>query len=129
MQCKHHPDTAATTRCSGCAESFCENCIIELAGQPYCGSCKVMALKGRPLVVPRVMVLCDEAKTALTMAIVGVFCFGPIFGVIAIFKGLNARDLIAKNPLLVGSGMATTAVTVGAIDVIAWLFGIFGNAA
>jgi len=83
-----------------------------------------MALKGRPLVVPRVMVMCEEAKAALRYAIIGIFCLGPLFGVMAMVKGSAARKSMAQDPLLVGSGMATTGVVIGTIDVLFWIYGI-----
>jgi len=44
MQCKAHPDVLAVDRCAGCAEPFCENCLVEIGCAKYCGSCKVMAV-------------------------------------------------------------------------------------
>lgn len=83
-----------------------------------------MALKGRPLVVPRVMSICDEARTALMLAILGVFCCGPIFGSMAVAKGSAAKKIIQADDRLVGSGMATTAITIGVIDVVIWLISL-----
>ena len=55
MQCKNHPEATAVDRCVGCAEPFCANCLVELHGQKYCGSCKVMAVQTQPII--------EEART------------------------------------------------------------------
>ncbi len=50
MECKNHPGVQAVGRCAGCSEAFCSNCLVEIQGQKYCGSCKVMAVKAPPVV-------------------------------------------------------------------------------
>lgn len=47
MECKNHPGTAAIDRCSGCAETFCFNCLVEIQGGKYCASCKWMLVQDR----------------------------------------------------------------------------------
>ena len=79
MQCKNHPDLQAVDRCIGCAEPFCGDCLVEIHGQKYCGSCKIMALKGQPLILEEPTIPCKEANEALTYAIVGIFCCGIIW--------------------------------------------------
>ena len=43
--CRNQPSVPAVDRCAGCAEPFCANCLVDMNGRKYCGSCKVMALQ------------------------------------------------------------------------------------
>ena len=51
--CKNHPGVVATTRCAGCAEEFCSNCVVDVQGQNYCGACKVMGAAGQDPLLPQ----------------------------------------------------------------------------
>ncbi len=124
MECRNHPGVAAETRCAGCQDTFCGNCLVEISGKPYCGSCKVMTVNG-PL-PPRNLetVPCEEAKNALILAIVSIFCLGVILGPWAIAKAVKAKKMIAENPSLSGNGKATAAIIIGTIATILTLLGI-----
>lgn len=126
MQCKNHPGVEAVGRCSGCAESFCQNCLIQIQGQPYCGSCKVMAVQGQPMVEAATMP-CKEASEALKYAIIGIFCFGIILEPIAISKALKAKKMIELNPRLSGSGKAQAALIVAIIALVLWVLGMIAR--
>lgn len=123
MQCKNHVDVAAMDRCAGCAEPFCANCLVNLAGRNYCGSCKVMAVSGQPM-VEAATIPCKEAGEALTYSIVGLFCLGIILQPIAIVKALKAKKMMEANPQLTGSGKATAALTIAIIGLALWVLGI-----
>jgi hypothetical protein len=119
------PAVQAVQRCVGCAESFCSNCLIDLQGQKYCGSCKVMAMQGgAPAVATKP---CKEAKDALVMAIIGLFCFGIILEPLAIAKALKAKKLIADDPTLTGSEMATAALVIAIAGLCLWVVGMFAR--
>jgi hypothetical protein len=124
MDCRNHPGVAAIARCAGCAEAFCSNCLVDIKGQKYCGSCKVLALQGKPAVAQVVTKTCKEAKDALVMAIVGLFCFGIILEPMALIKASKAKKLMAADPTLSGSGMATAATIIAAIGLVLWVIGI-----
>lgn len=126
VQCKNHPNVAAVDRCAGCAEPFCPNCLVEMGGQKYCGSCKSMAVQGRP-VVEAATIPCKEAGEALTYAIVGLFCFGIILEPIAISKAIKARNMIAANPRLTGSGKATAALIIAIVGLVLWVLGMIAR--
>lgn len=126
VQCKNHPEMPAVDRCAGCAEPFCANCIVELHGQKYCGSCKVMAVQGQPI-VEEAMIPCKEASDALKYAIIGIFCFGIILEPIAISKAIKARKMISLNPNLSGSGKATAALIIGIVSLILWVLGMIAR--
>jgi hypothetical protein len=50
VDCSNHPGVAAVSRCTGCADPFCAHCLVDMAGQLYCASCKVMGVRGKPMV-------------------------------------------------------------------------------
>lgn len=126
MNCATHPERAASDRCAGCAEPFCPNCLVEVQGRKYCAQCKVLAVQGKaPALAPTAT--CKEAKEALQFAIVGLFCFGIILEPIAISKALKARKIIAEDPSLGGSGMATAALVIAVIGLGLWILGIFAR--
>jgi hypothetical protein len=127
MQCKNHTTVAAVGRCAGCAEPFCADCLVDIHGQKYCGSCKVMALRGQPVVVEEATIPCKEANEALTYAIIGIFCFGIILEPIALSKAMKAKKMIAANPRLTGSGKATAATIIGIVGLVLWVLGIIAR--
>ena len=128
MQCKNHPQVLAVDRCAGCAEAFCANCLVEIQGQKYCGSCKVLALQGRPGAEQATMP-CKEANDALKYAIIGLFCFGIILEPMAIAKAVRARRLVSINPNLTGSGKATAALVIAIVGLALWVLGIIARVA
>jgi len=128
MTCKNHPSVEAVDRCAGCAEPFCSNCLVEINGQKYCGSCKIMAIQGQP-VVEAATLPCKEAQEALLYAIIGLFCLGIVLEPIAIIKALKARKMIDMNPQLTGSGKATAALVIACVGLLLWVLGIVARIA
>jgi hypothetical protein len=128
MSCKNHPDVAAVDRCTGCAETFCGNCLVEVRGQKYCALCKVMVFQGQPIALEGATRPCKEAGEALTLSIFSLFCFGIILGPLAISKGLKARKLINEDLRLTGFGKANAAIAIGTIALVVWLVSIAGKA-
>jgi hypothetical protein len=126
VQCKNHPDAEAIDRCAACAEPFCPNCLVEIQGQKYCGSCKVLAVQGQPVAVQATMP-CKEASSALTTAIIGLFCFGIILEPIAISKALKAKKMMDLNPRLTGSGKANAALVIAIVGLVLWVVGIIAR--
>ena len=128
MQCKNHGAVEAVDRCIGCAEPFCRDCLVDINGQKYCGSCKVMALQGKPpILAEEATIPCKEANEALTYAIVGIFCCGIILEPIALSKAAKARKMIAMNPRLSGSGKVTAATIIAVVGLILWVIGMFAR--
>ncbi len=126
MDCRNHPGVPAVDRCTGCAEGFCANCLVEVQGRRYCGACKVLAVQGQP-VVEEATIPCKQAKEALTYGIIGLFCFGVILGPIAISKALKARKMMEANPRLSGGGMATAGLILGILALVFWVLGIIAR--
>lgn len=131
MQCQNHPGVEGVDRCAGCAEPFCSDCLVEIHGQKYCGSCKVMAIgdHGPPVPVEEATIPCPEAGEALKYAILGIFCFGIILGPIAISKARGAKKLIAADPRLSGIGKANAALIIGVLVTILWIVGFIARLA
>jgi hypothetical protein len=129
MDCRNHAGTPAMERCTGCAEPFCGDCLVEIHGQKYCGSCKVLALKGTPVIDSEPTIPCKEATEALICAIVGIFCFGIILGPVALFKASKARKLMAEDPRLAGAGKVTAATIIAVFVLIFWVIGIISRTA
>ena len=127
IQCKNHPSVQATDRCAGCAETFCPNCLIAIGGQMYCGSCKVLAVSGRPI-VEQATIPCALADEALKYALIGILCFGIILGPMAIVKALKAKKEIAADPMLTGEGKANAALIIGIIVLVFWVLGLVTRA-
>ncbi len=122
MDCRNHPGTAAAGTCAGCAESYCESCLVAVRGARYCASCKGIAVAG---VVPLGDTPCKEASDALKLAILGFFCFGIVLGPLAISRALGAKKKIAADPALTGSGRANAAILLGSIAVVLWVLAMF----
>lgn len=127
MECNNHPEVEAVDRCAGCAETFCENCLVEMKGQKYCADCKQMSVSTPPPVSEDGTTPCKEAKEALTYAIIGIFCFGIILGPVAIAKASKAKKLIEADPNLSGSGKATAATIIGIIVIVLWVLGMIAR--
>ena len=125
MQCKNHVERVAIERCTGCAEPFCGDCLVEMHGQKYCGSCKVMALKGgEPIVLEHRTRPSKEADEALKFALIGIFCFGFILEPVALFKAAEARKSIKMDPELTGAGKANAATVIAVVILTLWILGI-----
>jgi hypothetical protein len=76
--------------------------MLELDGSFYCGSCKVMALRGRTPMLESAMSPSHAANEAMKTAIIAFFCFGFILGPFAIVKAIGARKEIRENVMLTG---------------------------
>jgi hypothetical protein len=127
MNCRNHEGVPAEDRCAGCAEGFCSHCLVQVAGRKYCSACKVMAVQGPPQLTDGNMA-CEEAQQALNYAIIGIFCFGIVFGPMAISKAVAARRLIREDPRLTGEAKANVALILGIMVLLLWLIGVAGKA-
>jgi hypothetical protein len=127
QQCKNHPEVLAVDRCKGCAEPFCANCMVEIRSEKYCGSCKVMAIKGIP-VVEQATFPCQLADEALKYSLIGIVCFGIILAPIALTKAANAKKMIAQDPSLTGSGKVLAATIIGWTVLVLSVIGLIARA-
>ncbi|MBD5782381.1 DUF4190 domain-containing protein [Pelagicoccus sp. NFK12] len=120
MNCVNHPETPSDARCTGCQEPFCQDCLVEINGEKYCGSCKVMAVDSQaPVNLDQEETIPNkQAGEALIMAIIGIFCFGFILGPIAIYKASKAKKEMDEDPRQSGRGKATAAQVIGCIIIL-----------
>ena len=85
-----------------------------------------MAVKAPPQVTDGNMA-CEEAKQALTYAIIGMFCFGFVFGPMAMSKAISARRQIRDDPRLTGEAKANAGLVLGLMGLLLWLISIVGR--
>lgn len=116
MKCKNHGDIEAVSRCVGCQEAFCKNCLVEMNGKKYCGDCKIMAVREKPIFEDvSKKILCIEAKISLIYALLGIFLLPFIMGPIAVYGAIDSRKDLREDPNLTGDGIATSALIIGII--------------
>jgi hypothetical protein len=129
MECKNHPGIQAFDRCAGCAEPFCANCLVDIQGQRYCAACKVMVVQTQPPFPQQATRTCTEARDALIISIVGLFCCGIILEPWALIKANNAKKMIDADPSLSGRGMATAATIIAIIGLALFVVGVIARIA
>ena len=67
----------------------------------------------------------SEARTALILSILGIFCFGFIFGYLAFRKASDALETIEIYGVAQDKkGLATTAKILGLVDIVLWGLGL-----
>jgi hypothetical protein len=70
----------------------------------------------------------SDAKNALILSIVGLFCFGFIFGYLAFRKANEALETIAIYDVAHDKrGLAMTAKVLGIVDIVAWIAGLIAR--
>ena len=85
---------------------------------------------GNPLYPPDVLatkaaIVASDAKTALILSIVGLFCFGFIFGFLAFRKASDALETIQIYEVAQDKrGLAMTAKVLSIVDIAAWIVGL-----
>ena len=119
--CPNHPGVEATHQCAGCRRVFCVNCVVEMGGFIYCGTCKNRAVRDAQTLIEYKL-----PGEALTYAIVGIFCC-VLLQPFAIYKGMKALGEIKANPQLPGHGKAVAAVTIGIIVLALNVLGFIAN--
>jgi len=70
----------------------------------------------------------SDAKNALILSIVGLFCFGFIFGYLAFRKANEALETIAIYEVAQDKrSLAMTAKILGILDIVAWIVGLIAR--
>lgn len=70
----------------------------------------------------------SDAKNALILSVVGLCCFGFIFGILAYRKANEALETIAIYDVAQDKrGLATAAKVLGIIDIIFWVVALIGR--
>jgi len=69
-----------------------------------------------------------DAKQALIMSIIGIFCFDFILGFIAFRKATSALETIDLYQVAQDKrGIATVAKVLGAVDIALWILGLIAR--
>lgn len=70
----------------------------------------------------------DDARTALIFAIIGVFCFGFIFGFLAFRRANQAIEIIDHYDVAKDKrGIAMGAKILGIVDIVLWAVGLLAR--
>ena len=70
----------------------------------------------------------SDAKNALILSIVGLFCFGFIFGYLAFRKANEALETIAIYEVAQEKrSLAVTAKVLGILDIVLWIAGLIAR--
>ncbi len=75
-----------------------------------------------PAAVEHGSVPCKEARNALWLSLIGLFCV--FVAPVGLIQGLKARQLIHEDPRLSGEGQAIAAIVIGAAGVVLLLVGL-----
>jgi len=70
----------------------------------------------------------EDAKQALIMSIIGIFCFGFILGFIAFRKASSALEIMDNYQVAPEKrGIATVAKVLGIVDIVLWVLGLIAR--
>jgi hypothetical protein len=105
-------------------ENVCPSCGDVVTG--FCFRCRQLSSGGEYTGAKETS---QEAKEALKYALVGLLCCGVVLGPLAFWKGVQAKQEIARDPSLEGSGIATVAQVLGALELLLSIFFIIGRLA
>jgi hypothetical protein len=129
VRCTHHPDRPAAGICSRCAEPCCQECLGGRQPAPVCTACQSAALASR-VDAQEVEQVQKQARDSLTYGLLSIFFFGFITGVIAVRKGLKARERAGRLGYPVpGLGKATAGIWIGGILFLLNVLGILARIA
>ncbi|HLN98361.1 MAG TPA: hypothetical protein VK208_07870 [Pyrinomonadaceae bacterium] len=90
---------------------------------------------GNPMYPPNVLAaktaaVASDARTALILSIVGLFCFGFIFGFLAYRRANEALETIAIYQVAEEKrGIAMTAKVLSIIDIVGWIIALLARIA
>ena len=105
-------------KCPYCAEEIQDDALV-------CRFCGRDLNKPMQLGNPQLLQAAKDASSALTMSIIGLFCFGIILEPIAIYKAGKAKNLL--GPMDDGYGKAQAAQIIGWIGLVLYIIIIIYN--
>jgi hypothetical protein len=104
--------------------TLCPHCRLQIdEGSMLCPFC------GKGLVSPDGIyrgpqTTAPGAVASLVLGILGIFVCGLIFGIMAIQKANEAKELIENDPSLSGGGIATAGKVMGILSLVVWGLGL-----
>ena len=117
MNCLEHTEVPGHDRCAACAEIFCKDCLVELAGIAYCDACKSHPLSDPPQFPSRMRKAQDVNKAIGTS--IAALTIGMLIGIVGIGCGIGAINLgnsvlkeCRQNPNVTGWGVGLAAIFV-----------------
>jgi uncharacterized RDD family membrane protein YckC len=102
MLCRNHVDVGdGVRRCARCGTPFCPDCLVEIAGRPYCAVCKSeQLLDVRSGVSSSALQLASTLRRFGAIFLDGLLIAIPMYAIMAIFIFLPATQGKEPNPLL-----------------------------
>ena len=95
MICRNHVDVSqGVRRCSRCGASFCADCLVDIAGKPYCATCKTEELLDVRSGVERgTLDLASIGRRFVAALVDGILMWIPIAIMIAILGFVTATQM------------------------------------
>jgi len=127
--CKHHTDTAAVGRCTGCAEAFCADCLVEVHHRYYCAECKWLPVNTK-VFHEEATEPSPEANLAFGLAIFGVVVSlllaasgyihyaAFLIPILTISTANHARQRMNEHPQYTGFGKMLAAMLLSIISLL-----------
>lgn len=102
MLCTNHVDVAeGVRRCARCGAPFCPDCLVELSGRPYCGTCKNEQLLDVRSGVDRTqLVLASKLKRFGAIFVDGLLVAIPMYVVMTFVFIIPTAQGQEVNPLI-----------------------------
>lgn len=124
--CLSHPDRAAVSSCSICAEAFCVECLDEVGPGATCGACRPVSRtqgsRGPAWAGPGVKTeATKKANQAFWASIIGIFFCGPIVEVFALIQANQVIREVEASPVPIeGFDRAKKARVISIVVLVLW---------
>jgi hypothetical protein len=105
--CMHHTARASHAVCTDCKNGFCEDCLIQMQGQPVCAACKIQRVKALQKASPTSQLALVSLLLALFTSPLA-FCLYPLGSRFS----LQRLSVWALLPQLAALGIGIWALTV-----------------
>jgi hypothetical protein len=154
-QCESAQHTTCWEQHGGCSTEGCMNAPLKKLDEPAaqeatsalppgikrCHSCKARLPESDEIcMVCKAIVTPDGiyhgprenapgAMASVIYGVVGLFLCGIIFGIVALNKSKEAKQIIASDPRFAGQGLATAGKVLGIIDLVVWSIMLLGRLA
>lgn len=129
--CMNHPGNPATATCSHCRRPYCSQCLVELLGQQFCGTCKaervLRAEIGGNVYMPEPVSSVPRehwwALVSVGLAVSSIHpCAGIASGPLAIITGIVAMVQSGRDPTLPRKNVGLVGMLLGLLGTL-WSWG------